>query len=198
VGTIVKPKLGLRPEPFAEACYRFWLGGDFVKNDEPQGNQPFAPLRRTVAAVAEAMRRAQDKTGQAKIFSANITADDPWEMVARGECILEAFGENAPHVAFLVDGYVAGPRPDHRPGGVSRPVSPLSPGRARRRDLAPVPARLHRVRPGKMARLQGASGMHVGTMGFGKMEGDPADRSIAFMIERDAADGPYFHQNGWA
>jgi ribulose-bisphosphate carboxylase large chain len=28
-----------------------------------------------------------------------------------------------------------------------------------------------------MARLQGASGMHVGTMGFGKMEGDPADRA---------------------
>ena len=25
VGTIVKPKLGLRPRPFAEACYDFWL-----------------------------------------------------------------------------------------------------------------------------------------------------------------------------
>ncbi|NLA28552.1 MAG: ribulose 1,5-bisphosphate carboxylase, partial [Propionibacterium sp.] len=30
-GTIVKPKLGLRPEPFAQACYEFWLGGDFIK-----------------------------------------------------------------------------------------------------------------------------------------------------------------------
>ena len=39
VGTIIKPKLGLRPEPFAKACYDFWLGGDFIKNDEPQGNQ---------------------------------------------------------------------------------------------------------------------------------------------------------------
>ena len=33
VGTIIKPKLGLRPEPFAKAAYDFWLGGDFIKND---------------------------------------------------------------------------------------------------------------------------------------------------------------------
>jgi len=45
VGTIIKPKLGLRPKPFASACYDFWLGGDFIKNDEPQGNQLFAPLK---------------------------------------------------------------------------------------------------------------------------------------------------------
>jgi len=31
VGTIIKPKLGLRPEPFAQAAYEFWLGGDFIK-----------------------------------------------------------------------------------------------------------------------------------------------------------------------
>ncbi|MBU1611669.1 MAG: ribulose-bisphosphate carboxylase, partial [Proteobacteria bacterium] len=108
-GTIVKPKLGLRPKPFAQACHDFWLGGDFVKNDEPQGNQVFAPLQETITAVADAMRRAQDATGEAKLFSANITADDPAEIIARGEFILKTFGENASHVAFLVDGYVAGP-----------------------------------------------------------------------------------------
>ncbi len=46
----------------------------------------------------------------------------------------------------------------------------------------------------KMARLLGASGIHVGTMSFGKMESERADRDIAYMIERDAADGPYYHQ----
>ena len=109
VGTIIKPKLGLRPKPFADACYDFWLGGDFIKNDEPQGNQLFAPLKETIPLVADAMKRAQDKTGEAKLFSANITADDHHEMVARGEFILETFAENASHVAFLVDGYVTGP-----------------------------------------------------------------------------------------
>ena len=46
----------------------------------------------------------------------------------------------------------------------------------------------------KMARLQGASGIHTGTMGFGKMEGEAADRAMAYMITEDSADGPYFHQ----
>ena len=159
VGTIIKPKLGLRPELFATACYQFWLGGDFVKNDEPQGNQVFAPYRETMGLVADAMRRAQDETGEAKLFSANITADDPAEMVARGEAVLEAFAGNEDHVAFLVDGYVGGPAavttcrrrfPDtflhyHR-AGHGAVTSPQS----KRGYTAFVLA--------KMARLQGASG----------------------------------------
>ena len=195
VGTIIKPKLGLRPQPFADACYQFWLGGDFIKNDEPQGNQPFAPLKDTIRRVADAMKRAQDETGEAKLFSANITADDPFEMIARGEYILETFGEDANHVAFLVDGYVAGPTaittarrrfPNqflhyHR-AGHGAVTSPQS----KRGYTAFVHC--------KMSRLQGASGIHVGTMGYGKMEGAKDDRIIAYMLERNAADGPFYHQ----
>jgi ribulose-bisphosphate carboxylase large chain len=194
-GTIIKPKLGLRPEPFAKAAYEFWLGGDFIKNDEPQGNQVFSPMREVIPLVAESMKRAQDKTGEAKLFSANITADDPFEMSARGDFILEAFGENSDHVAFLVDGYVAGPTavttarrqfPNqylhyHR-AGHGAVTSPQS----QRGYTAFVLA--------KLSRLMGASGIHVGTMSFGKMEGEAEDKNIAFMIEKDSADGPYFHQ----
>ncbi|MBF0130933.1 MAG: ribulose-bisphosphate carboxylase [Alphaproteobacteria bacterium] len=197
VGTIIKPKLGLRPQPFADACHSFWLGGDFIKNDEPQGNQVFAPLKDTIRLVADAMRRAQDTTGQAKLFSANITADDPFEMIARGEYILETFAENAHHVAFLVDGFVAGAtavttcrrtfpgqflhyhRAGH--GAITSPQSKRG-----------YTAFVHL----KMARLQGASGIHTGTMGYGKMEGDPSDKAIAYMLERDEADGPFYRQ-GW-
>ena len=195
VGTIIKPKLGLRPQPFAKAAYDFWMGGDFIKNDEPQGNQLFAPLKETIIAVADALRRAQDDSGQPKLFSANITADDYREMIARGDFILETFAENADHVAFLVDGYVAGPTAittarRHFPGqylhyhraGHGAVTSP----QAKRGYTAFVLA--------KMARLQGASGIHVGTMSHGKMEGEGDDRNIAYMIERDSADGPFFHQ----
>ncbi|MBT4938900.1 MAG: ribulose-bisphosphate carboxylase [Rhodospirillaceae bacterium] len=195
VGTIVKPKLGLRPKPFANACYDFWLGGDFIKNDEPQGNQPFAPLKETITLVADALRRAQDETGEAKLFSANITADDYHEMLARGEFILETFAENADHVAFLVDGYVCGPQsittarrtfPNqylhyHR-AGHGAVTSPQS----KRGYTAFVLA--------KMARLQGASGIHTGTMGYGKMEGEAGDTDMAYMIADDSADGPFYHQ----
>ena len=46
----------------------------------------------------------------------------------------------------------------------------------------------------KMSRLQGASGIHVGTMGYGKMEGEKDDRAIAYIIERDSYTGPVYHQ----
>ncbi|MDE2368329.1 MAG: ribulose-bisphosphate carboxylase [Burkholderiales bacterium] len=194
-GTIIKPKLGLRPEPFAEAAYQFWRGGDFIKNDEPQGNQTFSPMRKTIPLVYDAMKRAMDETGEAKLFSANITADDHYEMLARGEFILREFGPDADKVAFLVDGYVGGPgmittarrnfpnqylhyhRAGH--GAVTSPS-------AKRGYTAYVLA--------KMSRLQGASGIHVGTMGYGKMEGERDDRGIAYIIERDSYQGPVYHQ----
>merc|ERR1719499_686596 len=46
----------------------------------------------------------------------------------------------------------------------------------------------------KISRIIGASGIHVGTMSFGKMEGDASDKNIAFMLQDDDADGPYYHQ----
>ena len=45
VGTIIKPKLGLQPKPFGEACYASWQGVDFTKNNEPQGNHPFCQAK---------------------------------------------------------------------------------------------------------------------------------------------------------
>jgi len=194
-GTIIKPKLGLRPEPFAEAAYQFWLGGDFIKNDEPQGNQVFCPMKKVLPLVRDAMRRAQDETGEAKIFSMNITADDYHEMCARADFGLETFGEDAPRLAFLVDGYVGGP------GMVT----------TARRNYPSQYLHYHRAGHGaitspssvrgytafvlaKLSRLMGASGIHVGTMGYGKMEGGADDRNIAYMIERDSADGPFFPQ----
>ncbi|AEM47398.1 Ribulose bisphosphate carboxylase [Acidithiobacillus ferrivorans SS3] len=194
-GTIIKPKLGLRPEPFAAAAYQFWLGGDFIKNDEPQGNQVFAPVKKTIPLVYDAMKRAMDETGAAKLFSMNITADDHYEMCARADFALETFGPDADKLAFLVDGFVGGP-------GMITTARRQYPGQY-----------LHYHRAGhgmitspsanrgytafvlaKMARLQGASGIHVGTMGYGKMEGGADDRNIAYMIERDSCDGPVYHQ----
>jgi len=196
-GSIIKPKLGLRPAPFAKACYDFWLGGAFIKNDEPQANQPFCPTKEVMPKIAESMDRAQQETGEVKFFSANITADDPEEMKARADFILETFGkiDSASHIAFLVDGFVAGPV------GIT----------TARRNYPNNFLHYHRAGHGmatsevnprgytmlchmKMARLMGASGIHTGTMGYGKMEGGADDRVIAYMIERDECMGTYFNQ----
>merc|ERR1719386_339832 len=195
-GTIIKPKLGLQPKPFGEACYAFWQGGDFIKNDEPQGNQAFCQMHECIPEVGKAMRAAIKETGEQKLFSANITADDPAEMIARGKYVLGQFGPLAENCALLVDGYVAGGTgittcrrnfPDqflhyHRAGhgAVTSPQTQRG-----------YTAFVHT----KMSRIQGASGIHVGTMSFGKMEGDSSDKNIAFMLQDDEADGPYYHQD---
>jgi hypothetical protein len=125
----------------------------------------------------------------------NITADDHYEMCARADFALEVLRPDADKLAFLVDGYVGGPgmittarrqypnqylhyhRAGH--GAVTSPSS-------KRGYTAFV--------LGKMSRLQGASGIHVGTMGYGKMEGEGDDKIIAYMIERDECQGPVYFQ----
>merc|ERR1712216_221590 len=195
VGTIIKPKLGLRPKPFGEACYAFWQGGDFIKNDEPQGNQVFCQMNECIPEVVKAMRACIKETGQAKLFSANITADDPVEMIARGKYVLSQFGPLAEYCALLVDGYVT--------GGTGITVC--------RRNFPKQFLHYHHAGHGavtspqtqrgytafvhtKISRVIGASGIHVGTMSFGKMEGDASDKNIAFMLQDDIADGPYYTQ----
>ncbi|CAE7257502.1 rbcL [Symbiodinium natans] len=195
VGTIIKPKLGLQPKPFGEACYAFWQGGDFIKNDEPQGNQVFCQMNEVIPEVVKAMRACIKETGVGKLFSANITADDPNEMIARGKYCLSQFGPLSENCAFLVDGYVA--------GGTAVTCA--------RRNFPGQFLHYHRAGHGsvtspqtqrgytafvhtKISRVIGASGIHTGTMSFGKMEGDASDKNIAFMLQDDAADGPYYHQ----
>merc|ERR1719463_252297 len=145
--------------------------------------------------MAEAMRKAVEETGQAKLFSANITADDPNEMIARGKYVLGQFGPMAGNCALLVDGYVA--------GGTGVTVA--------RRNFPKQFLHYHRAGHGavtspqtqrgytafvhtKLSRVQGASGIHTGTMSFGKMEGDASDKNIGYMLQDDAADGPYYRQ----
>jgi ribulose 1,5-bisphosphate carboxylase large subunit-like protein len=76
VGTIIKPQLDLQPKPFGEACYAFWPFRDAIKNDEPQGHQVFCQLNECIPEVGKAMRAAIRKTGNGKLFSTNISADD--------------------------------------------------------------------------------------------------------------------------
>merc|ERR1711987_19530 len=84
----------------------------FIKNDEPQGNQIFCQMNECIPEVVKAMRACIKETGEAKLFSANITADDPVEMIARGKYVLAQFGPMAELTALLVDGCVAATSPN--------------------------------------------------------------------------------------
>ncbi|MFO0093087.1 MAG: RuBisCO large subunit C-terminal-like domain-containing protein [Gemmatimonadaceae bacterium] len=71
---VVKPNIGLAPEPFAELAYQGWLGGlDIAKDDEMLADAPWCPLEQRAAAVGAAAVRAARETGVPKVYLANIT-----------------------------------------------------------------------------------------------------------------------------
>ncbi|HOG15570.1 MAG TPA: ribulose-bisphosphate carboxylase, partial [Candidatus Absconditabacterales bacterium] len=197
LGTIVKPKMGLTSAEYAEVCYDFWVGGgDFVKNDEPQADQDFSPYDKMVRNVKEAMDKAVKETGKKKVHSFNVSAADFDTMIERCEMIVNS-GMEPGSYAFLIDGTTAGwtavqtlrrrypnvfihfHRAGH--GAFTRPENPIG---------------FSVLILSKFARLAGASGIHTGTAGVGKMAGTPGeDITVAENIYFYLADGHIFDQN---
>lgn len=93
VGTIIKPKLGLKTADHARVAYEAWAGGcDIVKDDENLSSQRFNPFEDRVIKTLESRDKAQEETGERKIYMANITAETK-EMLRRAEFVLEHGGE---------------------------------------------------------------------------------------------------------
>ncbi len=95
VGTIVKPKLGLKTVDHAKVAYEAWLGGcDIVKDDENLGSQSFNPFNERLKETLKARDRAEKETGERKVYMVNITA--PWgEMIRRARSVVDEGGEYA-------------------------------------------------------------------------------------------------------
>lgn len=196
LGTIIKPKIGLTAAEYAEVCYDFWSGGgDFVKNDEPQADQDFCQYELMIKYVKQAMDKAVKETGNKKVHSFNVSAPDFETMIKRCELVKKAGFEKGSY-AFLIDGITAG----------WMAVQTL------RRQYPEVFIHFHRAAHGaftrpenpfgfsvlvlsKFARLTGASGIHTGTAGVGKMAGSPKeDVTAAKNILGMAAKGHFFSQ----
>ncbi|MCC7573621.1 MAG: ribulose-bisphosphate carboxylase [Candidatus Methanofastidiosum sp.] len=199
LGTIIKPKMGLTSAEYAEAAYDFWVGGgDFVKNDEPQANQDFCPYDKMVKNVKEAMDKAVKETGEKKVHSFNVSAADYDTMIERCELIRNAGFEPGSY-AFLIDGITAGwmavqtlrrKYPDvfihfHRAahGAFTRPENPLG---------------FSVLVLSKFARLAGASGIHTGTAGVGKMKGSPEEDIVAAVNILHFKDKGHFFEQEWS
>jgi ribulose-bisphosphate carboxylase large chain len=93
LGTIVKPKVGLKTDEFTEVAYNAWIGGcDIVKDDENLVSQDFNKFEDRIFKVLELRDRAEEETGEKKIYMPNITA--PYkEMLKRAELAEEAGSE---------------------------------------------------------------------------------------------------------
>ncbi|MEM3575036.1 MAG: RuBisCO large subunit C-terminal-like domain-containing protein, partial [Candidatus Bathyarchaeia archaeon] len=106
LGTIIKPKLGLRAEDHAQVAYEAWIGGcDIVKDDENLSGQAFNPFEERLLKTLEARDRAEEKTGERKAYMVNITAETG-KMLKRAELVLERGGEYA-MVDVLTCGFAA-------------------------------------------------------------------------------------------
>jgi ribulose-bisphosphate carboxylase large chain len=76
VGTIIKPKLGLNTKDHAKVAYDAWSGGcDIVKDDENLSSQKFNPFEDRLTQTLESCDKAQEETGERKVYMINITAE---------------------------------------------------------------------------------------------------------------------------
>jgi ribulose-bisphosphate carboxylase large chain len=100
---VIKPNLGLSPEPFAELAYQGWLGGlDIAKDDEMLGDVEWSPLQERAKLLGRARLKSEKETGQKKIYLANIT--DEVDRLIELHDIAVAGGANA----LLVNGMTTG------------------------------------------------------------------------------------------
>jgi ribulose-bisphosphate carboxylase large chain len=95
VGTIIKPKLGLKTEDHARVAYEAWAGGcDIVKDDENLSSQGFNSFENRLDATLESRDRAESETGEKKVYMINITADTE-TMLDRADMVIDHGGEYA-------------------------------------------------------------------------------------------------------
>jgi len=92
VGTIVKPKLGLNYEEHAQVAYESWSGGlDVVKDDENLTSQDFNPFEKRVTETLKMLAKAENETGEKKIYMPNVTAESN-EMLRRAKFVEKSGG----------------------------------------------------------------------------------------------------------
>jgi len=93
VGTIIKPKLGLKTKDHAQVAYEAWSGGcDIVKDDENLSSQQFNLFEERVIHTLESRDKAESETGERKVYMVNITAETNI-MLKRAEYVLDHGGE---------------------------------------------------------------------------------------------------------
>jgi len=93
LGTIIKPKIGLRTEDHVKVAYDAWMGGcDIVKDDENLSSQTFNKFEGRTKKTLEARDVAEKITGEKKVYMANITAETN-EMIKRAKLVEKCGGE---------------------------------------------------------------------------------------------------------
>ncbi len=168
-GTIIKPKVGLDAKNHARVAYEAWAGGlDFVKDDENLTDQPFNRFEARVVETLEARDRAEEETGEKKMYFPNITAETN-DMIHRAEYVKAQGGEYV-MVDILTAGWSAMQTLRKENLGLV-----LHGHRAMHAALTRNPRHgISMLTLAKLSRLVGIDQLHIGTA-IGKMEGGAAE-----------------------
>jgi len=169
VGTIIKPKLGLRAKDHARVAYEAWVGGcDIVKDDENLSSQRFNPFEKRVKETLKMKEKAEKETGERKAYLPNVTAETE-EMLRRAGFVKELGGEFV-MVDILTCGFSALQTLRNQELG-------LVVHGHRAMHAAITRNKKHGISMlviAKLARLIGVDQLHIGTA-VGKMEGGRED-----------------------
>ena len=162
VGTIVKPKLGLKTKEHAKVAFEAWVGGcDLVKDDENLTNQSFNPFKERVVETLKARDAAERETGERKAYLPNITA--PYDEMVKRLDFVKAHGGRYVMVDVLTVGFSALQE-------VRKTSLAIHAHRAMHAAITRGKQGISMRVLAKLCRLAGVDQLHIGTV-FGKMEG---------------------------
>jgi ribulose-bisphosphate carboxylase large chain len=169
LGCTIKPKLGLSAKNYGRAVYECLRGGlDFTKDDENINSQPFMRWNHRFEFVMEAVRKAEEETGERKGHYLNCTAPTPEDMYKRAE-FAKSLGAPIIMHDFLTAGFTANTGLANwcRENGMLLHIH-----RAMHAVLDRNPYHgIHFRVLTKCLRLSGGDHLHSGTV-VGKLEGD--------------------------
>ena len=180
VGTIVKPKLGLKTKHHAQVAYDAWSGGcDFVKDDENLANQSFNKFEARLAKTLEMADKAESETGEKKAYLVNVTAES-MEMLRRAQMVQDQGGKYV-----MIDIVTAGFAAVQTLRNANFRMA-IHGHRAMHAAFTRSPRHgMSMMALADFARLAGIDTLHIGT-GIGKLEGKIGEiEALQEEIEKD-------------
>jgi len=176
VGTIIKPKLGLKTVDHAKVAYNSWIGGcDIVKDDENLSSQKFNPFEKRVIETLKMRDKAEKETGEKKIYMPNVTAETD-EMIKRARFVKQHGGEYA-MIDIITSGFSALQT-------LRKEDMVIHAHRAGHAAFTRGNHGISMLTIAKLCRLIGTDQLHIGTI-FGKMSGNANEvKTIEIEIEK--------------
>jgi len=165
IGTIFKPKVGLKPKEMADIAYEVGVGGvNFCKDDETLFSQKFCPIEERVSLMMEALDKVYEETGRRVMYAVNVTAATPRLIYENIESALDN-GANA----IMLDILLAGFGILHQLAEDPSIKVPIHCHRAFHAAFTRNPRHgVHMIIVAKLTRLAGGDQLHTGTAA-GKM-----------------------------